>query len=143
GCYVAGEDDALTTTTVGILAERGIDPTPTEATALALGIHEDTGSLTLPTTTVRDIEALGFCARHGASQELVSSLLHPPLGADQRALLAALMEAAEPQQAAGVEVQLAFADWPGYVEGISTLASKMVDLSDCRALVIGVAMEGR
>jgi tRNA nucleotidyltransferase (CCA-adding enzyme) len=143
GCYVAGEDGALSTTIVGILAERGIDPTPTEATALALGIHEDTGSLTFPTTTVRDIEALGFCARHGASQELVSSLLHPPLGADQRALLAALMEAAAPQQAAGVEVQLAFAEWPGYVDGISTLASKMVDLSDCRALVIGVAMEGR
>src|SRR6185437_11063747 len=85
GCYVAGEDGALCTTMVAILAERGIDPTPTEATALALGIHEDTGSLTFPTTTVRDIEALGFCARHGASQELVSSLLHPPLGDDERA----------------------------------------------------------
>ncbi|HEU0194871.1 MAG TPA: CBS domain-containing protein [Gaiellales bacterium] len=143
GCYVAGEDGALCTTMVAILAERGIDPTPTEATALALGIHEDTGSLTFPTTTVRDIEALGFCARHGASQELVSSLLHPPLADDQRALLQALMEAAGPEHAGGVEVQLAFVAWPDYVDGISTLASKMVDLSDCRALVMGVAMEGR
>ena len=38
---------------VGILAERGIEPTPTEATALALGIHEDTGSLTHLTTRAR------------------------------------------------------------------------------------------
>ena len=39
---------------------------PAEATALALGIHEDTGSLTYPSTTLRDVEALAFCARHGA-----------------------------------------------------------------------------
>ena len=45
----------------------------TEATALALGIHEDTGSLTYPSTTLRDVEALAFCTRHGANQELVGA----------------------------------------------------------------------
>ena len=44
--YVCSADGALSSTMAGILAERGIEPTPTEATALALGIHEDTGSLT-------------------------------------------------------------------------------------------------
>jgi tRNA nucleotidyltransferase (CCA-adding enzyme) len=70
---------ALSSTMAGILAERGIEPTPTEATVLALGIHEDTGSLTYPSTTVRDVEALAFCVRHGANQELIGGFLHTPL----------------------------------------------------------------
>ncbi|MFL6042157.1 MAG: DHH family phosphoesterase, partial [Gaiellales bacterium] len=49
---VLSSDGALATTLVAILAERGIEPTPAEATALALGIHEDTGSLTYVSTTL-------------------------------------------------------------------------------------------
>src|SRR3712207_4629956 len=51
-------DGALTTTLVGILAERELPVTPLEATAFALGIHEDTGSLTYATSGQRDAEAL-------------------------------------------------------------------------------------
>ena len=71
---VLSEDGALTTTLVGILAEREIPVTPLEATAFALGIHEDTGSLTYPTATQRDAEALAWCLRHGARQELLADV---------------------------------------------------------------------
>ena len=81
---VVSSDGALTTTLVGILAERELEPTPLEATAFALGIHEDTGSLTYPTTTQRDVDALAWCLRHGARQDLVSQYLHTPL-AEERA----------------------------------------------------------
>jgi tRNA nucleotidyltransferase (CCA-adding enzyme) len=40
---VISQDGALTTTLVGILAERELAVTPLEATVFALGIHEDTG----------------------------------------------------------------------------------------------------
>src|SRR5689334_6051975 len=43
---VVSEDGALTTTLVGVLAEREVSVSPLEATVFALGIHEDTGSLT-------------------------------------------------------------------------------------------------
>ena len=69
---VVSEDGALTTTLVGVLAERELAVTPLEATAFALGIHEDTGSLTYPTATQRDAEALAWCLRHGARQELLA-----------------------------------------------------------------------
>ena len=81
---VLSTDGALTTTFVGILAEREIEPTPVEATAFALGIHEDTGSLTYPTATQRDADALAWCLRHGARQELVAMYLHVPLADDER-----------------------------------------------------------
>jgi tRNA nucleotidyltransferase (CCA-adding enzyme) len=86
---VVSADGALTTTLIGILAEREISVTPLEATVFALGIHEDTGSLTYPSTTQRDTEALGWCLRHGASQELVARFLHLPLSHEERELLGA------------------------------------------------------
>ncbi|HUH20604.1 MAG TPA: hypothetical protein VLZ09_01945, partial [Gaiellaceae bacterium] len=67
---ILSADGALTTTLVGVLAERELAVTPLEATAFALGIHEDTGSLTYPSATQRDAEALAWCLRHGARQEL-------------------------------------------------------------------------
>src|SRR5688572_25229516 len=75
---VLSTDGALTTTLVGILAEREIEPTSLEATTFALGIHEDTGSLTYATSTQRDVDALAWCLRHGARQDLVAAYLHTP-----------------------------------------------------------------
>jgi tRNA nucleotidyltransferase (CCA-adding enzyme) len=140
---VLSADGALTTTMVGILAEREIQPTPLEATAFALGIHEDTGSLTYPTTTQRDVDALAWCLRHGARQELVGTYLHVPLQDEERELLQHLLEAVEPLDASGDEVLLASLRWPRYVEGVSNLAHKIVDLTDATALALLVEMEGR
>ena len=140
---VASEDGALATTLVGILAEREVTVTPLEATAFALGIHEDTGSLTYPSSTQRDAEALAWCLRHGASQELLASFLHTPLSGEDRRLLNALLDAVETHEVGGVEVLVAAVTWPTYIDGISNLAHKLVDLTDCRGLVLLVEMDGR
>jgi tRNA nucleotidyltransferase (CCA-adding enzyme) len=140
---VISEDGALTTTLVGVIAERELAVTPLEATVFALGIHEDTGSLTYPTATPRDADALAWCSRHGARQQTIASFLHTPLADDERALLNALIDSLEPHEAGGIEVLVAAVAWPGYVDGISNLAHKIVDLTDCRALAVLVEMDGR
>ena len=140
---VVSEDGALTTTLVGILVEREVAVTPVEATAFALGIHEDTGSLTYPSSTQRDAEALAWCLRHGASQELLASFLHTPLSDEDRRLLNALLDSVETHEVAGIELLVAAVEWPTYVDGISNLAHKLVDLTDCRALVLLVEMDSR
>ena len=140
---VVSQDGALTTTLVGVLAEREITVTPVEATAFALGIHEDTGSLTYPTATQRDADALAWCLRHGARQELLARFLHTPLDDDERELLAALMDAMESERVAGIEVLVTSVAWPRHVDGVSNLAHKIVDLTDTRALVMLVQMDER
>jgi tRNA nucleotidyltransferase (CCA-adding enzyme) len=140
---VVSQDGALTTTLVGVIAEREIGVTPLEATAFALGIHEDTGSLTYPTATQRDADALAWCLRHGARQDLLAGFLHTPLEEDERELLAALMDAVESERVAGVEVLVAAVAWPRHVDGVSNLAHKIVDLTDTRALVLLVQMDDR
>src|SRR5207248_1235828 len=119
---VLSSDGALTTTMVGILAEREIAVTPLEATVLALGIHEDTGSLTYASATRRDAEALAWCLRHGARQEVLATFLRTPLSEEERALMTALLESAETHVESGVETLVAGVSWPRYVEGISHLA---------------------
>ncbi|MEP7223868.1 MAG: CBS domain-containing protein [Actinomycetota bacterium] len=140
---VLSVDGALTTTLVGILAEREILPTALEATTFALGIHEDTGSLTYPSSTQRDADALAWCLRHGARQDLIAAYLHTPLAAAERDLLHGLMDALEPVDAGGEVVLLAAIRWPKYVERVSNLAHKIVDLTDARALVLLIEMDGR
>jgi tRNA nucleotidyltransferase (CCA-adding enzyme) len=140
---VLSTDGALTTTLVGILAERELRPTALVATALALGIHEDTGSLTYTTTTQRDVDALSWCMRHGARQDLVNEYLHAPLAPAERALLQALLEALEPVAGGTGEAFVAGVRWPEYVDGVSNLAHKLVDLTDARALVVLVEMGDR
>ncbi|HUG63769.1 MAG TPA: CBS domain-containing protein [Gaiellaceae bacterium] len=140
---VRSTDGALTTTLVGIVAERELEPTSLEATAFALGIHEDTGSLSYATTTQRDVDALSWCMRHGARQDLVNEYLHAPLADEERGLLQHLLGALEPVAGAGEEVLLAAVTWPEYVDGVSNLAHKMVDLTDARALVLLVEMDER
>jgi len=140
---VISQDGALTTTLVGVIAERELPVTSLEATAFALGIHEDTGSLTYPTATQRDADALAWCLRHGARQDLLATFLHTPLGEDERELLAALMAALETERVAGVEVLVAAIAWPRHVDGVSNLAHKVGDLTDARALVLLVEMDER
>ncbi|MGH2995354.1 MAG: CBS domain-containing protein [Gaiellaceae bacterium] len=140
---VVSDDGALTTTMVGILAEREIVPTPLEATVFALGIHEDTGSLSYPGVGLRDAEALAWCLRHGARQDMIAKYLHSPLAPGERALLDALLAAVETHSAGGFEVLIAAVSWPEYVDGVSNLAHKIVDLTDARALICLVEMDGR
>ena len=128
---------------VGILSEREIEPTALEATVFALAIHEDTGSLGFPGVGVRDAEALAWCLRHGARQEMVAQYLRSPLGEEERALLDALVAALETRSVGGLETLVAGVEWPVYVDGVSNLAHKIVDLTDAQALVCLVEMDGR
>jgi tRNA nucleotidyltransferase (CCA-adding enzyme) len=133
----------LTTTLVGVLAEREVSVSPLEATVFALGIHEDTGSLTHTTTTQRDAEALGWCLRHGAEQDVLSRFLHTPLGETERELLSTLLDSLEAHEVAGVEVLVAAATASEYVEGISNLAHKLIDVTDSAGLAVLVEMGDR
>jgi tRNA nucleotidyltransferase (CCA-adding enzyme) len=107
-----------------------------EATLLALGIYEDTGSLAYPTTTVRDLRCVAWLAEHGANLAVVSDFLHHALTDQQLALYEALLDSAEALDFAGHTIVIATATAEGYVEEISTLAHKIRDLYDPAGLFL-------
>ena len=140
---VSSTDGALVTLLVGILAQRGIAITPFEATVFALGIHEDTGSLTFSTTTQRDAEALALCMQRGADTALLEKWLTSTLTPAQRHALAAALESAEELPVEEATVLISALREGVYVEGVSVVAHRVMDLTGCDAYFLLVEMEGR
>ena len=140
---VTSEDGALTTLMLRILAERSLPVSPLEATVFALGIHEDTGSLTFTSSTSRDAEALAYCMRQGASGVLIERFLHSPLSEAQRDLLARALVAAEAVEAGGVSTMVATLVAAEYVEEVAVVAHRYLEVTGCDAFILLVGMEQR
>ena len=143
GTALVADDGAVVTGMVRLLLERKATISPMHATAFALGIHEDTGSLTYSSTTHRDIEALAACVRLGANQEQLARYLRSPLQREQRDLLQSLTESRRMRTVAGLRVVTAAARPGDYVEDASGLVSRVGDTVDWDALVLSIEMEGR
>lgn len=141
--WVVSGDGAQSTSMVHILLERDLPVSPLEATIFALGIHEDTGSLTYPRTTARDAEMLAACMRLGASQALIERYLHNPLTAEQRHVLLQVIDEVRVERIRGQDVHVVALRVDGYVDGLSVIAHKVMDLLNCEILLQVVAMEER
>jgi tRNA nucleotidyltransferase (CCA-adding enzyme) len=140
---ISSTDGSLVTLMVHIIAERGIEVTPFEATVFALGIHEDTGSLTFSTTTTRDAEALAYCMKRGADTTVLEKWLTNALSEAQRRTLAAALEHARELPVQEATVLLSALHQDLYVEGVSVVAHRVMDLTGCDAFFLLVAMENR
>src|SRR5665811_1771967 len=141
--WVLSTDGAQATSMVHILRERDVPISPLEATIFALGIHEDTGSLTYPRSTVRDAEMLALCLRLGASQALIEHYLHNPLTAEQRAILLRMVDEVRVVEVWGQEIHVVAMSHGEYVDGLSVIAHKLMDLLNSDVLLQVVEMEGR
>lgn len=118
---------ATTTILADIIKKRDIRITPLEATIMALGIYEDTGSLSFPTTTKHDIDTVSYLFSQGADLNLVSSYLRRELTKKELSLLASLIQATEIHVINGVHVAVASTTSEEYVDDLSLLAHKLED----------------
>lgn len=143
GETVIGSEGSIVTTMLKLIVDRGIPVEPVRATAFALGIHEDTGSLTFPSTTQQDVEALAWCLRADANQEMLARYLRGPLSEAQRHLLNELQGAARLIDLEGLAVVVTAVRSSQYVEDISGLVSRVGEFADWDALLMCVAMDGR
>lgn len=141
--YSGGETGATTTLLIETLREKNLPLSRLEATLLALGIYEDTGSLSYLDTTARDLHAAAFLVEQGAAFNLIGEFLHQPLADDQRALYNRLLKRVEMHEIGGQTVVIAAVRLDAYVEEISTLAQQLTQLYDPSALFLLVQMGGQ
>jgi len=139
--YSSSETGANTTILLEQICEANISLSPIEATLLLLGIYEDTGSLSYPTTTPRDLRCAAWLLERGASLDVVNDFLHHPLTEQQRELYNQLLENSQSFDFAGHSVVIATATVSDYVEEISTLAHRLRDIFDPAALFLLVEMD--
>lgn len=127
---------ACTTLFVEGLREHNGVLNPTHATLLLLGIYEDTGSLSYVSTTSRDMRAAAYLLEQGASLQIVTRYLNPPLSNEQRLVYDRLLSSARRLPIHGHNILVAAADAADLVDEISTIAHKMRDLLDPDALFL-------
>ena len=135
---LTAEVGANTTLLVEKLMERDFLLSPVQATLLALGIHEDTGSLTYPSTTHRDAMCLAWLLdpENNVNIEVVSHFLNHPLSAAQRRLLQSLIENSEFLEISGHNIAIARATAIGFKEELSALASRLRDFHETDAIFL-------
>lgn len=133
---------ATTTLLVEMMQEAGVDLDFVAATILLTGIYEDTGSLSYPGTSPRDLQACAWLLDRGASLVIASDFLNHPLSADQRLLYERLLEAAETHDFHGLSVVICGAAAEGLVDEISSVAHKLRDVFDPAGLFVLVALDG-
>jgi tRNA nucleotidyltransferase (CCA-adding enzyme) len=141
--WVVSRDGAQATSMLYLLRERGVEISRVAATIFALGIHEDTGSLTYPRTTIRDAEMLATAMRLGASQALIERYLHSALTGDQRVVLMEMVDLVRLERVRGMDVHAVALEVPGYIEGLSVIAHKLMELINAEVLLQAVGMEER
>ena len=141
--WVISNDGAQSTSLLHILRERGVEIDRLHATVFALGIHEDTGSLTYPRTTIRDAEMLAMAMRLGASQALIERYLHSALVKEQREVLMRMVDAVKVERVRGLDIHVVTLDAPAYVDGLSVVAHKLMELINAEVLIQAVRMEDR
>jgi tRNA nucleotidyltransferase (CCA-adding enzyme) len=134
---------ATTTILVELLRKKRKKITPEEATIMALGIYEDTGSLTFASTTARDFDAVSYLLKRGAHLEIIPTFISRDMDTRQVQLLHDLLTSMKINNIHGIPVATASATTDEYVGELALLVHKMMDMENLNALIVLVRMEER
>jgi tRNA nucleotidyltransferase (CCA-adding enzyme) len=130
-CIELGSNVALM---VDLLKERGITPSPVQATVMAMGIYEDTGSLLFPSTTPRDVVALAELISWGADLKGVSHAISRELDAAQVDVLDQLIKNAYVLNISGIDVLFTRSESSSYIEDFAMLVHKLRPMFNADAM---------
>lgn len=132
---------ANTTLMVTQLQEHGITIDPLQATLFALGIYEDTGSLSFSATTPEDVDIVAWLLRQGANLDLVSAFMNRTLTEAQRQILNQLLASAELHRIRGLDLLICTANASENVDDLAVLAHKMREVEHSDALFLLIRMD--
>jgi len=140
---VISEVGATVTLLLDILQKKGMEITPDEATVMMLGIYEDTGNLTFPSTKEDDFKAAGYLIRKGANLSILSNVITKELTAEQVFLLNDLIQSATRYNFHGIDLVIAQASVDRYIGDIAVVVHKLKDIENLDVLFVLVRMEDR
>jgi len=125
---------ATVTILTEIIKEKRIEISSDEATIMCLGIYEDTGSFTFPSTTEKDFNAAAFLLSKGANLNVVSNLISREISPEQVGLLNDMIQAATRYNINGVEIVITTVTTDNYVSDFAFLVHKMVKMENLDAI---------
>jgi len=134
---------ATTTLLVEMIKRSGVIITPFEATVMALGIYEDTGSLLFTSTTARDAAAVAYLLDMGANLAVVDRFIDHGLTPTQSQLLQKLLGSNCHHQVQGMDILIATGEENDYIEGLDVITYRLGELEPADATFTVVSMEGK
>ncbi|HIP81957.1 MAG TPA: CBS domain-containing protein, partial [Desulfocapsa sulfexigens] len=134
---------ATTTLLCRILQKKKIPISQEEATIFGLGIYEDTGSLTHPTTTPEDLFAIAWLLGKGAQLDIISQFLSYDLTARQVNLIHELTKTAKSYMISGIRIVVITLTLQKYEDDFSLIVRRFMVMENLDALFALVCMEGR
>jgi tRNA nucleotidyltransferase (CCA-adding enzyme) len=134
---------ATVTILTKILKEREIPIAPEEATIMALGLYEDTGSFTFSSTTPDDYIAAAHLLSNGANLNVVSDIVTRELTPEQVGLLNDMIQAVTHRNINGIDVVLTSVARDAYVADFALLVHKLKDMQNLDVVFALGAMENR
>jgi tRNA nucleotidyltransferase (CCA-adding enzyme) len=126
-----------------IFEKNNISLTVEESTLMALGIYQDTHSLTSTSTTPEDLVAVSNLLRRGANLDQVSRYMSQKLNIEQLGVFNELVANLDRQLINGVELTIATASVEDYVGDLAYVASRILELENLNALFVIVRMDKR
>lgn len=117
--------------------------TPFEATILAIGLYEETGSLAYPSTTARDLEAAAWLRRLGADLTKVTEILRNHLTPPLVTLLHDLLQTSETFYINGRKILVAASSYDQYKGDLAEVVEKLTDLEGYDAVVAALSLDDK
>lgn len=93
--------------------------TPIQATLFLIGLYEDTGNLTFPSTVPEDAYAAGFLMDRKADLNILSTFLKQAYGKKQKDILHKMIENAERKEISGFSVSFSKMEISGRIQNLA------------------------
>lgn len=119
---------AAVTLLVEALKERKIGISTIHATLFLAGIYEDTGHLTFPSTTPRDLRAAAFLLEMHADLKVIQAILRPTYGPKQQEILFKLLAEARTIKFNGFQMSIGRMDIDGHIPGLAEVVSMYLSI---------------
>ncbi len=133
---------ATTTLLAETIRNQHIKLTSLEATLFALGIYEDTGSLTYKGTSVRDINIVSWLIERQAALDTVRRFLSYPLSPLQQRVFENLIKNTDTRDIQGYNIAISATTSDEYVEQVNSITHRLRDILDPAGLFVLVKMPG-
>jgi len=134
---------ATTTILTSLLQENNIIPSPEEATIMALGIYEDTGSFTFSSTTKEDLEQAAFLLSCGANLNTIVSFVVKEIKSEQVTWLNELLNEMTIHKINGVDIHISVISSSSYITDLASIVQKVVRMENLDVFFAIVLMDNK
>ncbi len=125
---------------VPLLKQRRIKLKPEEATLMALGLYEDTGSFTFRSTTKEDFKAAAYLLECGANLNVVAEIINQQFTPSDIAILNEMINEAKIHRIYDIPVVITKVSTDHYIEDFAVLVHRLMEIEGIPVLFVLVQM---